>query len=112
MFGESKRQDLWVGVEKGWPAQNPTVPHHGPRARACVWLAMGLCVAGLSGRVRVCVKPVFSRHVSVCWPNPAGVCRACLLGVRGGGGRWVSVSVCVCMVYMICCIVAGLYTGV
>lgn len=76
------------------------------QGRACVWLSVGLCVAGLSGRVRVCVKPVFSRHVSVCWPNPAGVCRACLLW------RGVSVSVCVCMVYMTCCIVAGLYTRV
>ena len=108
MFGESKHQDLWVGVEKGWPAQNPTVPHHGPRARVC--LAGYGFVCGWP--VRVCVKPVFSRHVSVCWPNPAGVCRACLLWVRGRGGRRVSVSVCVCMVYMICCIVAGLYTGV
>lgn len=59
MFGESKHQDLWVGVEKGWPAQNPTVPHHGPRARVC-----------LAGYGFVCGWPVRACE---------SVCEACLL---------------------------------
>lgn len=54
-------------------------------------LAVGLHEAGLSGRVRVCVRPVSSVHVSVCWLSPAGVCRACLLWRR-------EVGECVCVV--------------
>lgn len=56
-------------------------------------------VVGLSGHVRVCVRPV-SQCVCLCWPHPAGVCKTCLLwGTRGG-----MVDECVCRVYGIGCI--------
>ena len=57
---------------------------------ACICLAVGLCVAGLSGRARVCVKPVFSGMCLCAGPTLQGcVGPVCFgSGVEGGGGAW------------------------
>lgn len=67
MFGERKCQDLGGrGTETGWEAQSPTAPQQEPGVHVCG-------VVGLSGHVRVCVRPVSPMHVSVLAPPCRGV---------------------------------------
>ena len=63
------------------------VCRRGSRDTHAVWSAVGLRMTGLSGSARVRVRPVSPVHVSVCPPNPAGLCGACLL--CGGSGGFV-----------------------
>lgn len=87
MFGERKFRDICGGggSETDWEAQSSSYLRWSKSM--CAWLVG--CGSAYDWLVRVCVKPVSPVHVSVCWPSPAGLCRACLL--CGWGGWWVCV---------------------
>lgn len=75
----------WGGTETAWEARSP-IALCLVQESVCVWSAVGLHVAGLSGRVRVCVRPVSSVRVSVCvLAQPCRGVEGLLLWGAGGG---------------------------
>lgn len=77
----STRMGGWVQKQAG----KHRAPQHLSRVQECACVsdvcvsAVGLHVAGLSGHVKVPVRPVSAAQASLRWASPVGMCRDSLI---------------------------------